>query len=98
MTDAPDLIPAPVRIAANHVNVFAGERVTPEAFLSALTGGAAGYAARAAVEAFIDEADPAEFADLVACEATTFPALRELAVRVLPPLHPNRVYLGQFAA
>ena len=89
-------IPVAVVIAAGHARASSGAAVSPAQFVAALTGGS-GQAADA-VEAYLNEADPAELADLVACGATSFEALARLAARLLPAVHPNRVWLDELVA
>ena len=93
-----DAVPLAVRLAANHVNVSAPERVAPADFLRAIAGEDAPAVARRAVATFLYEADPGEIADLVACGATTFPRLARIASDVLPSSHANRSYLEELAA
>ena len=83
-------------IAAGHVRASSGAAVLPEQFLAALAGGDG--PAAVAVETWLNEADPAELADLVVCGATSFEALARLAARLLPADHPNRVWLDDLAA
>lgn len=90
-------IPDAVRFAANHVGVSARRKIDPRAFMIALRDGAAPDDAKHAVVAFLNEADTAEIAEVVACDATTFALLAQIARRSLPPFHPNRVHLDQFA-
>ena len=91
-------IPLAVRFAANHLGVSARRQTTPDEFVRALSGGDASVDAQHAVQTFLNEADPAEIADLVTCGVTSFSRLFQIAKQSLPPLHPNRVYLEQFAA
>ena len=91
-------VPAAVRLAANHVGVSARRKLSPRAFLAALADQPAPDDAAQAVATFLNEADPAEIADLVACGATTFEALAAIARRTLPVAHPNRVHLEHFIA
>jgi hypothetical protein len=65
--------------------------------LDALSGRCGGEDANEVVSAFLDEADPAEIADLVASRVTTFASLSELAKRFLPEFHANRALLEQLS-
>ena len=94
----PDAIPPAVRFAARHVAVSSPQNVTPAEFMRAIAGDEASGDAERAVATFLNEADPEEIADLVACGATSFTRLFRIASRTLPPSHPNRVYLEQLAA
>jgi hypothetical protein len=91
-------IPIAVRFAANHLGVSARNTITPDDFIRAVSGATSSNEAQLAAQTFLNEADPAEIADLVACGATTFSKLSQIAKRSLSPLHPNRVYLEQFAS
>jgi hypothetical protein len=91
-------IPIAVRFAANHLGVSARRQITPDEFARALSGEDATAEAQYAVQAFLNEADPAEIADLVTCGVTSFSRLCRIAKQSLSPLHPNRVYLEQFAS
>jgi hypothetical protein len=91
-------IPQAVRFAANHVGVSARNKIAPTDFMCAIADEKASDDAQRAVAAFLNEADPAEIADLVACGATSFLRLSQIARRTLPPSHPNRAYLEQLAA
>lgn len=93
-----EAIPQAVRFAARHLAVSSDRNITPAEFMRAIAGEEASDAAQRAVAAFLNEADPAEIADLVACGATSFVRLSGIASRTLPPSHPNRVYLEQLAA
>lgn len=93
-----DAIPQAVRFAARHVAVSSRHNVSLAEFMRAIAGGEASDDAERAVATFLNEADPAEIADLVACGATTFLRLSMIASRTLPPSHPNRVYLEELAA
>jgi selenocysteine lyase/cysteine desulfurase len=93
-----DAIPQAVRFAARHLAVSSSRNVAPADFMRAIAGEEASDDARRAVATFLNEADPAEIADLVACGATSFVRLSRIAARTLPPSHPNRVYLEQLAA
>lgn len=93
-----DAIPQAVRFAARHVAVSSRQNVAPAEFMRAIAGDEASGDAESAVATFLNEADPAEIADLVACGATSFMRLFRIASRTLPPSHPNRVYLEQLAA
>ena len=96
--DNRDPIPRAVRLAARHVAVSSRENVTPAEFMHAIAGDEASDDTQRAVAAFLNEADPAEIADLVACGATSFVRLSGIASRTLPPSHPNRLYLEHLAA
>jgi hypothetical protein len=91
-------IPDAVRFAANHVGISARRHIAPSDFLAALDDQQTSPAAINAVATFLNEADPAEIADLVACGATDFGKLATIAQRCLPKSHPTRAYLDQFAA
>ena len=93
-----DAIPQAVRFAARHVAVSSRLKVAPAEFMRAIGGEEASDDAQHAVATFLNEANPAEIADLVACGATSFVCLSRIASRTLPGSHPNRVYLEQFAA
>ena len=90
-------VPDAVRLAANHVGVSAAQRIVPADFMAALAGRPSTPEALAAVEVFLNEADPAEIADVVGCGAADFEGLAVLATRWLAPSHPNRLYLEHFA-
>jgi hypothetical protein len=91
-------IPIAVRFATNHLGVSARSKITPEDFISAVSGADSSADAQTAVQIFLNEADPAEIAELVTSGVTTFLRLSQIARRSLSPLHPNRVYLEQFAS
>ena len=91
-------IPAAVRIAVTHLGVSRTGKVSAEKFMAALAQAAPAEAADAALGAFLDEAEPADFADLVASRAATFESLAKLSARWLPFSHPNRVLLDELAA
>lgn len=91
-------IPIAVRFATNHLGVSAKNKVTPEDFIRAVTDADSSAEAQSAVQAFLNEADPAEIAELVTSGVTTFSRLSRIARRSLSPLHPNRVYLEQFTS
>jgi len=93
-----DAIPLAVRFAATHVGLSRPEAVAPAEFLRAIASEDAPLEALEAVATFLDEADPAEIADLVACGATTFGRLSRIASDALPSSHPNRIYLDELAA
>ena len=93
-----DAIPQAVRFAAHHVGVSARNHIAPTDFMRAIADEKSSDDAQRAVATFLNEADPAEIADLVACGATSFLRLSRIARRTLPPSHPNRVYLEQLAA
>ena len=92
-----DHVPQAVRFAIQHAGASSGERISPHAFMDALSDRGGGDSAKKVVSAFLDEADPTEFADLVACQVTTFAALATLAKRYLPEFHVNRVLLDELA-
>ena len=96
--DTRGAIPQAVRFAANHVGVSARNNIVPTDFMLAIAGEKASDDAERAVATFLNQADPAEIADLVACGATSFLRLCQIARRTLPPSHPNRAYLEQLAA
>ena len=83
-------MPDAVRLAANHVGVSAARRVAPADFMAALAGRPSTSDALTAVETFLNEADPAEIADVVGCGAADFRGLAVLAARCLAPSHPNQ--------
>ena len=91
-------IPIAVRFAANHLGVSARLHITPDEFARAISGNDCSADAKYAVQAFLNEADPAEIAELVTCGVTSFSLLSKIAKRTLSPLHPNRVYLEQFTS
>lgn len=91
-------VPDAVRLAANHVGVSAARRIAPAEFMAVLAGRPSTPEALNAVEAFLNEADPDEIADVVGCGAADFKRLSVLAARCLAPSHPNRLYLEFFAA
>jgi hypothetical protein len=93
-----DAIPQAVRFAARHVTVSSSRNAAAADFMRAIAGDEASDDVLHAVATFLNEADPAEIADLVACGATSFALLSRIAARTLPPSHPNRVYLEQLAA
>lgn len=93
-----DSIPQAVRFAARHVTVSSRRNVVLAEFIRAIAADEASDEAQRAVATFLNEADPPEIADLVACGATSFVRLAGIASRTLPKSHPNRVYLEQLAA
>lgn len=91
-------IPIAIRFAANHLGVSARNKITPDDFIRAASDAESSAEAQSAIQIFLNEADPAEIADLVTCGVTTFLRLSQIAKRSLSPLHPNRVYLEQFTS
>lgn len=84
-----------LRFALGHFEASTGIVVAPSDFEDALRSGYATPQTMLAVETHLNEADPAELANLVIDGVASFASLSALADRYLRVGHPNRLYLAR---
>lgn len=85
--------PDAVTFALGHIRASSGHALDRDSFVAALDTGVADISACAALESHLHESGPAELASLVAKGVTSFAKRAALARQLLPPAHPNRLWL-----
>ena len=85
--------PDAITFALGHIRASSGLAPDRDSFVAALDTGVASSAARATLESHLHESGAAELASLVAEGFTSFAKLAALARQLLPPAHPNRLWL-----
>ena len=88
----------PLAFALSHHRASTGTAPDSQLAATALLSGEACGETEAFILQHLDEADPAELADLVAARQSSFAALDRLARRFLEPGHPSREYLADQVA